>query len=74
MPITFSRLIRHGTDRLHTALTLPRRCPPHPPGLAIRSLKIWDGGYFRLAQAIQAMERGGFDLMILTEKEIHMDM
>ena len=38
--------------------------------LAIRTLNIEDGGGFGQAQAIRAVERRGFDVMILTETKI----
>ena len=43
-----------------------------PPGIAIRTLNIWDGWEFGLAQAIQAVEHGGLDVMVLTETNISM--
>ena len=70
MPITFSRPIRHGYDRLHTAPPPLCRRPRHPPGLAIGTLNIWDGRGFGLAQAIWAVEHRGFDVMLLTETNI----
>ena len=44
--------------------------PPRPPGIAIGTLNISDGQFFGLAQAIRAVERGGFDVMLLTETKI----
>ena len=68
MTFIFYRLIPHGAGRLHTAP--PRRRPPHPTRIAIRALNILDGRGFGLAQAIWAVERGGFDVMLLTETKI----
>ena len=70
MPLTFYQPILHGADCLHTAPLTPRRRPPLPPGLDIRTLNIWDGQGFGLAQAIRAVEYGEFDLMLLTETNI----
>ena len=70
MPLTFSRPIPYGADRLHTAMSTPLRCPQRTPGLAIGTLNIQDGWGFGLAQAIRAVERGGFDMMLLTETKI----
>ena len=68
------RLVCHSpfTDRHSMALTTCTHCrrPPHPPGIAIRTLNIWDGRGFGLAQAIWAVEHGGFDVMLLTETKI----
>ena len=70
MPLTFSRPIPHGSDRLHTATPPLCRQPQHPPRLSIRTLNICDVQVFGLAQAIRVVERGGFDVMLLTETKI----
>ena len=70
MPLTFSRPIPHGTDRLHMAPPPPRRRPLRTPGLVIGTLNILDVRGFVLAQAIQAVEHRGFDVMILTKTKI----
>ena len=72
MPFIFYRPIPYGADRLPTALLLPRRRPPRPPRIAIRTLNIQDGRGFGMAQAIQAVDRGGFDMMLLTKTKISM--
>ena len=71
IPLTFVRPITHGADHLHTA-PLPRLRPLRPPILAIRTLNIWDGRGFGLAQAILMVESGLFHVMILTETKISM--
>ena len=73
IPLTFYRPILRGSDLLHTAPPLPRLCPPHPPGLAIRTIIIQNGRGFGLAQAIQAVECRGFDVMLLTETKTQLD-
>ena len=68
MPTIFYHHIIHGAYCLHTAPQLTRRYPPLPPGLTIRTLNIWYGRGFGLAQAIGEVGRDDFDLMILTKK------
>ena len=46
------------------------RRPPCPPGLAIGTPNIWNDRSFGLAQAIWAVECGGFDIILLTETKI----
>ena len=70
MPLTFSRTIPHGANRLHTALLPPCRRPPRLLGLAIGTLNIQDGRGFGMVQAIRVVDRGGFDVMILTKTKI----
>ena len=70
MPLTFSQPIVHGTNHLHMAPPPPLRRTPFPPGLVIRTVNIRHRRGFGLVQAILAVEHGGFDVMILTEKEI----
>ena len=72
MLLTFSQTIPHGSDRLHTA-PLPLRCqPPCAPGLAIGALNIRYGQGFWLAQAIRAVDRRGFDVMLFIKTKISM--
>ena len=70
MPLTFYGPILYGTNCLHRAPPPLRRQPPHPPRLAIGTLNIRDDRGFRLAQAIWAVECGGFDVMLLTDTKI----
>ena len=70
MPLTFYQTTPHGANCLHTALLLPHRRSLRPPGISIRKLNIWDGRGFGLAQAIQAVDRRGFNVMILTKTKI----
>ena len=70
MPFTLYRPLPHGANHLHTAPPPSRPWPPRLHVLAIRTLDIRYGGVFDLAQAIRAVERGGFDMMILTETKI----
>ena len=49
---------------------MPHRRPPLPPRLTIGTLNIRYGWGFGLAQAIREVERGGFDMMLLTETKI----
>ena len=70
MPITFPRPICHGLNHLHMALPPPHCRTPHSPRLSIGTLNIrYDKG-FGLAQSIQAVERGGFDIMLLMDTKI----
>ena len=73
MPLNFYRPTSHGSNHPHTPTSSCRR-PRAPPGLAIRALNIRDGRGFWLAQAIQAMERGVFDVIMLTETKIQSDV
>ena len=66
MPLTFSKPLPHGADRLHTP-PMPQR----PSGIFIKMLNIWDGQGFGLAQAIQEMKPKVFDVMILTKRKIY---
>ena len=70
MPLTFSRLILHVTNLLHTAPPFPYHRTPHPTGLTIVTLNIRDCRVFGLLQAIQVVERGGFVVMLLTDNKI----
>ena len=70
MPLEFSRPIPHGADWLYTAPPPPRCQPSHTTRLVIGKFNIQDGRDFGLAQAIWAVDRGGFDMMILTETNI----
>ena len=51
--------------------TRPR--PPFPAGLAIGTLNTWGGKGFGLTQAIQEVEHGGFDVMLLIETKIQVE-
>ena len=68
MPLAFSQTILCGADYLHTAPSPSHHRPPCPLGLAIGALNIQDFRGFVLAQAIRAVEYGGFDVMLLKEK------
>ena len=46
--------------------------PPLPLGLVIGALNIQDGQGFGLVQAIWAVERGKFDVVVLTKTKISM--
>ena len=70
MTITFNWPIIHGGDHPHSAPPPPRRRKPCPQGLSIGIYNIRDGQGFRLAQAIRAVQVGGFNLMVLTETKV----
>ena len=70
MPISLTQPIRHGG----TAFTQRRRlrlaiCYA-PKGLFIRTYNIHNGWGFELSQAIQVVQVGVFDLMVLTETKV----
>ena len=71
MKITLYLPIHHGVNCLNTALPQTHHQPPHPSGIAIGALSIQDGRVFGMAQAIRALEQGGFDFMLLTETKIY---
>ena len=58
-------------DHLHMDPTPLRIYPPHPQVLSLRNFNICNGWGFGIAQAIQAVQIGGFDPMILTETNIN---
>ena len=68
MVICFAQPIRHGGDFLH--LAPPRIILPQPMGLSLGMYNIWGGSRFGLPQAIWAIERGNYVLILLTEKKI----
>ena len=70
MPFTFSQPILHGADCLYKTSLPPHTRPPHPRGLAIGTLNIWDGREFGLAQAIWAMDCRGIEFMLLKYTKI----
>ena len=70
MAICFTQPIQHGGDRLHLDLPIPGRWPPRLPGLNLGKYNIQDGCGFGLPQAIFAVKRGNYNLMILTETKI----
>ena len=68
--ICFTRPIWNGGDCLHLVPPTPRRRLPCPTGLKPGTYTIWDGHGFRLPQSIQAVNKGNYELIILTEKNI----
>ena len=72
MSLTFSRPIPRGVNHLHMLTSLPYCRPLHPPGLAIETLNIRDCWGFGMTQAIRMVERGGFDMMLITKIKISM--
>ena len=73
MPLKFSRPISHGANQLHTVPPPLHFWTRRPHGIYIGTLNIQDGRGFGMAQAIQAVERGFFDLMPLTDAKIQSD-
>ena len=71
MPITFTQPIRHDGDRLHLALSPPCCRPPCPWELSIGTFNIRNRPVFRISQAIQVVQIGGFYLMILADTKIN---
>ena len=67
MPINFTRMIRHGRDRLHSTPLPPHHRPPRPRGLSIGTYNILYGRGFGIDQDIRAVQVGGFDIMVLME-------
>ena len=70
MSLTFYPPIPHGANHPHTAPPPSRLWPQLPYGIVIGTLNIWDGQGFSLAQAIKEVERGVFDVMLLTNMKI----
>ena len=70
MPIFFTQPIRHGEDRLHTAMLPPGHQPPRPRGLFLGTFNIYKGQDFLLAQDIQAVYISRLILIILTKTKI----
>ena len=70
MSICFTELIWNCGDRLHLAAPPPRRQTPHPMRLNLGTYNIQDCGGFGLPQAIRAVERGNYNLMLLAETKI----
>ena len=70
MPLTSYQPIIYGSDRLNIALPPPCRWPQCSPGISIGTLNIRYGRGFGLAQAILTVERGVFDVMLLTKTKI----
>ena len=68
--LTFSQPIPPGAECLHMAPPPPRHWPQRPPGITIRTINIRYCRRFGLAQAIREVERGGFDVMLLTKTKI----
>ena len=66
--------ILHGADFLHTDPLTMCHWPPLPPRISIGTINIQDDRVFRLEQAIQAVERSWFDLMLLTDKNPDRDI
>ena len=74
MPFTFSQTILNGANRFHTAPAPLRHRPLCPTRLAIGTLNIRDVKGFGLVQATRSVERGGLDVMLLTEAKIHTEL
>ena len=68
MPIFFTQPIRHGVACLHSASL--RRRTLRPWGLSIETFNIYGGHGIGLVQDIWAVQIGGFDLMVLTERKV----
>ena len=62
--------LSHGGVRFHTALPPPQRRPPQPPGLNLRTYNIRYSFILGLLQAIQAVNMGNYDVMLLAEWKI----
>ena len=67
MLIFFTGLILHFRDHLHMAPPPLRLHLPRPWGLFLGNFNIRNVRGLGLAQAIQEVHIGGFDLMILTD-------
>ena len=70
MPVNFYRPISHGANRLHMAPPTPLHRTQCPPGIFIGTLNIRYSRGFGLAQDIWTVERGFFDVMVLTKTKI----
>ena len=70
MPICLTQSISNGQDHPHTAPPSPLRRTLRPRGLFLGKLNIRNCRGYRLTQAIQVLQIGGFNLMILTEIKI----
>ena len=70
MPMYVNQQTSHGGERIHTATPPPCRQPPRPQGLSLGNFNICNGRGSRLAQAIQVVHIGGFDLMKMKETKI----
>ena len=69
--ICLARPISHGRYHLHKAPLTPRQLTTHPCGLSLGTLNICNSRGSVIVQAIQAVQIGSFDLMILTETNIN---
>ena len=70
MSICLTRTINHGWYCFHTAPPPLHQRTLIPQGISLGTLNIHDGWGYGLAQAIQELHIGSFDLMILTETKI----
>ena len=68
--LCFNLQIHHGGDHLHLAPPPPQIRPACPMGINLWTYNIQDGCGFGIPQAIQAVERGNYDLMLLTDTNI----
>ena len=70
MFICFTQPIKYGGDHLHLAPPLSQIHPNRLMGINLGTYNIWDVRGFGPPQAIRAVERGNYDLMIPTETNI----
>ena len=70
MPVTFNLTILHCRNHLHLMAAMPRCRSPQPRVLSIGTYNIRNVNGFGIAQAIWAVQVGGFNLMVLTETKV----
>ena len=68
--IFFTRPIHHVGERLHSAPPPPWSRPPQPMGLNLGMYNIQYSRGFGIPQAIRAVKRENYDIMLLTERNI----
>ena len=74
MDIWFTRSIRHGADRLHTALAPSHHWAMRPLGINIGTYNIRYGWAFGLPEAIWVVLKGNYDIIILTKTKVQDEM